>query len=435
MKRCLAALATLGFLMSVPSLAMAFGGTVTGRFFVWQNQGNFCPASLSPCVGARYLWTEYNTYVPVRDARFKVALWSDWSQIVGAGNSDANGNITINWYHPSISNPQVVILTTSTHSSFRFSIQDFVGNYWVSWAGPFTITNGATFSAGNLGWGSPGNPSPNMNVYDGAWRMWNDSLVYSNRMVNSFTSVVIQAFEPAVQPPSGPWCGTSCASGSTKTIRLDANAAYQPQARIMHECGHIASYLSRDWTFTGDTYCYPNTSCGSTIGSWSLGNPSWGNTAFEEGLATFFGDVALYWANAGTNVQTCLSTGACSGFNVETHTAGTNCASTRTRYPLSVDSYLRDLYDSNNESATGTSSTCPTCTYTDLFNIAFYNFFDTLAAYPTGTGLNQNNEHWNSAMTSIDNVDGRGAASFQKNLETYLAVFSSNTRALNCTPP
>jgi hypothetical protein len=246
--------------------------------------------------------------------------------------------------------------------------------------------------------------------------MWNNALSLSNRMNAYFTGLEVRAFDNV--------CPTSCANGGQNRITLDTNAAYMPQARILHEMGHIASYkASRDQSYRfGGDYCWPNTNqsgCG-----WSLTSAEWSAANFEEGMATFLGDAALYAQNA-VAPHTCItSAAACAtnSFNIET-SSGSSCTSNGNRWALSVDRYLWDAYDSRIDYAT------------DTLSRNYYEFIDTIHAFDNGNANRQKDEPWCSwpNQNSRCDFDGRSAVDFRENW----IVWGQNTTSQwtnNCGP-
>jgi hypothetical protein len=265
--------------------------------------------------------------------------------------------------------------------------------------------------------------------------MWNDSLDASSLMVSNFTNLKIMTFTDS----GGTDCPTSCAVSSSNYIKLDDTAPFQPQSRILHEMGHIAAYKANAHVTTSD-YCYPNFApC--TGGGWSLaGGAEWRDPQFEEGLATFFGDRALYWSNADAP-HTCLSPSFCpsGSFNVET-SLGSSCVFTGSdpddRRVLQVVRFLRDLYDSVADSAEICAGEI--CTErTDLVTQGFGDFFGTYNAYPSCFGDHCDDEPWNTNWIGswyIDDRDGRSGSDFKYHFENETTWDATDPYALNCEP-
>jgi hypothetical protein len=126
-------------------------------------------------------------------------------------------------------------------------------------------------------------------------------------------------------------CNSSCASGPLGRVQLDGAAAYRPEARIMHELGHIATYKSQAYTYVGlGAYCWDFSSaveCG-----WAHEEAEWGVAAFEEAMATFAGSSALYPPSIGSPTSCPPTTASCSttAWNLET-SSGSSCASFENR--------------------------------------------------------------------------------------------------------
>ena len=388
-------IATLGVigLLGAVGQAEASTGYVSGKLQFYQNQGGYCP-STRDCTGARYLQSEFNTYQPIRDAKVWVRRTSDFA-VIGQGTTDRTGSFTIRWNDPTSSGSVAADLYwTGEHKDGRFALRNSTGLVFRMSTPDFLLANGTTATAptsiGNYKWGQSGSPHPLSNVYDGAFRDW-DVFETANRMVNHFTGVEIRAFSDR--------CSTSCAEG--KVVTLDPNSAYVPQARVMHELGHVASTVaSHDQTRSlppNTIYCFDDTvNCG-----WGLNSREWQAAAFEEGLATFFGDVGLY-TKAATAPHTCYaSAAACSTgtFNMET-SSRSSCQSGENRWALSTNRYLWDAYDTPSD-------------YTgENLSAAYYEFFDTVNALHNGTWEDQKEEYWNADYSALDDKDGRSAHDF-----------------------
>jgi hypothetical protein len=113
-------------------------------------------------------------------------------------------------------------------------------------------------------------------------------------------------------------------------IFVGADHAEIPEPIMSHEMGHIASYLSKPFSNCGagnyPTACIGVGTPGSCGGSWSIDAGEWKCLGFEEGLATFIGDVSYYWSWAtGPRYAQSLSASICTG-QLEA-SSGTGCSS------------------------------------------------------------------------------------------------------------
>jgi hypothetical protein len=394
--------------LAVP--ASAADGVVKGRLRFYNNQGNYCPTDRD-CTGARYLQADYNVYLPIRDVKV-YAVASDGA-VLGSGTTDANGNYTISWFAWTLATSVTgSVEWYGEHKDGRFSLRNASGGRYVFWTSNVTLRSGTTSRSpqdlGTRTWGSATAPHALANLYDGALRTWRDSLSASSRMVADFTNVEIWAFD---DDP----CDTSCANGGLKRVTIDSTgSAFTPQARIMHELGHIASHLAK-----------PRTAC-SDYGrdggdSWNQTSAEWACASFEEGLATFFGDRAVYWASS-PQPSTCNSAGTCSLSNRSTEAStGTSCVSGENRWALTVNRYLRDLYDTRNEAQ-------------DTNSASFATFFDTLDRFGGGVGNRDVNEPWADFLMALDDLDGRSARDFRSHFESLTGADTASNFVNNCTP-
>lgn len=392
-------------------------GVANGRLMFFNHQGNYCPTDRD-CTGAKYLQADHDVYLPVRDTKIYLR---NGSSIIGQGTTDSGGNFSVGWHLSGVSGNLYTaqLVWHFEHKDGRFTIQTDGGGVYEVAAGGFVLHDGSTDSIGNILVGDGANPNQIANIYDGAWRDWAEFSL-SNRMLAYFTGVRVQAFTTASD------CRNSCADGGNRLVRLDPAAAYRPQHRVMHELGHIASFVSnRDQSRSIYTdYCYPNTGSGC---DWLQDTPEWSQQSFEEGLATFYADTALYypWATA---PHSCLADGACANghFNIEeSHQA--QCVQGENRYELSIERYLWDAFDSNQDYAGETLARNN------------YEFFDTINAFDNGRDNHQKDE----PVCCIDfiftfdcglcNRDGRSAADFRFNWNNW-GTDSSFAFANNCSP-
>lgn len=401
----------------LPAAAGAASGYAQGQALFYQNQGNFCPAD-HDCTGARYLESEFNTNSPIRHAKVYLRNTADGS-IIGQGSTDEHGHFTIGWYVSGAAERVTAqLIWVGEHRDNRFAIRSPTGAQYVWWTRDFILRSGTTPSSPQdvrgWAWGVPSNPNALANVYDGAWRTWEHAFRYVNRLNAYFTNLEVRAFTQE--------CPTSCALGADNRVLLDPGSAYAPQTRIMHEMGHIASYkASRDqsYSYSGD-FCFPKQGSGC---GWNLNTPEWSAVNFEEGLATFYGDAALYWPSA-TAPHTCHAPATSCGtgrFNVEVSSQSA-CIPGEERWPLSVNRYLRDAYDSNADYPSET------------LQRPYYEFFDTVHAFDSGQENGQKDEPWCCFLFCwICSRDGRSAVDFRNNWSSW-GTDSSDAWTNNCSP-
>lgn len=402
-------LTTLLFLLvaTITGKAYAASGTVTGGLFFWQAQGNFCP-STRDCTGSLYTQAQTQTWVGIPEVKIK--LLNSSGSVIGSASSDLGGRYSIQWTTSgNLSNARTVM--TIEHKDSRFRIRTASDGQLDYTAQFVNLVNGATQEQGNSGWGNASVPDRFLNVYHGAFRTWANSLSNSNRMASLFTGVKVLVDSTA--------CPSSCADGPTKVINLDTGAPFSPQARIAHEMGHIASQINdghKD-VIIGNAgwYCFPSQTGNC---NWALNTDEWGGAAFEEGLATFIGDLSLYNFNA-LAPHTCLAgvsgTGgnACANntFNVETSPGFTS-----EHTVINITRYLWDIYDEPIDSATSNVGGCGG-TFTDHLGRDLFEFMDTLSNYTKGTGTRQHNDVWNPALNAFDELDGRRYHDFNWNFK------------------
>ena len=417
-------------LLSFLTLAGCYSsGTVEGTLTFYQNQGNYCPATRD-CTGAKYTQAQFATFQPLRNTKVYI-LRQPGSAVIGQGTTNGAGVFKIKWVtgQSSSDNKDVAarLIVRFEQDDGRFAVHRVTGALWLA-AHDFVADHGNhSQKLGTLSLGNAAAPNEVANIFDGAVRMWNNSLGQSNRMNLYFTNLSIRAFEPP--PPAPPaannTCQTSCAIGSFNPdepdqpgfgphlVRMDPNnSGFAPQARVMHEMGHIASFVaSRDQSYNwGGDYCFPTTAAAvapltCAAAGWNIGSPEWGAAMFEEAAATHLADVGLYFPTA-TQPRTCISTTFCSNAannNIET-SLGTTCGVNVNRQAINSVRYHWDNYD-NLDDYTGAAS--------DNLNMGMWHVVDTIHALGNGTGELQKDEPWNGTGTILDDRDGRSNTDFQ----------------------
>lgn len=385
-------------LLLLPLLAACdSSGTVQGNLQFFQNQGNFCPAGRD-CTGAKYTAAQFNTNQPIANVKVYIRRHSD-NLVLGQGTTNNMGNFTMQWTLPEGNRRDVEahLIIRYEHQNDRFTVNTEGGGFWISSSGSFVVEHNTVQNLGGFTAGNAASPPAIANVYDGAVKMWNNSLAQSALMAAVFSGVSIRAFDNAGT------CPTSCAQGANNRILMDPNSTFMPQARVMHEMGHIASYVAsrnQEYTFGGD-YCWPATgNCG-----WNLNTAEWGAAQFEEGVATHLGDVGLYFPGA-TQPHTCISTNSCPNntFNIET-SLGNSCTANQARQPIQSIRYHWDNYDSLDDFAGAAS---------DTLNQGMWNVVDTINDLNNGIFDNQKNEPWGPFLLALDDRDGRSNIDFRQ---------------------
>lgn len=386
-------------------------GYIAGTLQFNQWQGGFCPTTRD-CTGASYLQAEFGTYVALRDTKFQILAES--GSLIGSGATDANGNFIASWcISGTVSTVDARVTWRAEHKDNRFFVRDANGTAYALNSTAFQLLAGTTSGspqrlANPLRWGQPGLPNPVANIYDGAWRTWN-SLRVANRTLGALNNLEIRADSTV--------CPTSCAFGESNLIHLDLNAEYSPQARVMHEIGHIVSHrASKDGGFrSSGAYCFPNTGSGC---GWTFDTEEWASVGFEEGFATFLGDTALYVKNA-TRPHTCYASAqACASGYFEIDITGT-CVAGQNRWPITVSRYLWDVYDSSADRIG------------ENVDRSLSEILDTIYAFPNGEDNHQKDEPWFGS--NLDDLDGRSAEDFRYHLH-QAGVSTYEAFQGNCSP-
>jgi hypothetical protein len=360
--------------LAAPGLASAASGTVQGTWRNYQNQGNYCDPNGRNCTQAQYLVSEYHTYHPISDT--KVYIKDPGGAVIGTGVTDASGAFSIVWNRGSTP-AHVRVYWQFEHKDDRFKIRDETGGgVYAKWSNEILVTNGGTVNVGNLYAGTSLAISGLANIYDGADRMWNDSLKYSGRMLNIFTGLTIRAYPED--------CPTACANSGSNLIKMPEGSEFKPQGRILHEMGHIAAGKAAGAQMDPGGYCYPaeETDCGL---GWSMGSNEWRGAALKEAMATVLGAIALYWSGAGDPRSCLAAAGGPASSTIETSGA---CSGTMGRQAMQVDRYLWDIYDSRVDGA-------------DNVDEPYYVFVDALAAIPSGYDWGEVSSYRN-ALGTID---------------------------------
>jgi len=411
------------FILSGVSDAFAGSGVVRGRFRTWNKNGNYCPTGRD-CTGSVYTQSQYDNNQPIRNV--KVWVYNDTvGAPLGEGVTDDNGYYTIAWSYPgSIPNAsQTYVYWAADHKENRFFIHYSNGTYpW--WAtATFTPQNGTTAGSpqqlGTTNHGSSAAPDLFANAYFGAEMEWREALNYVGVLQANFYWLEIRGFEDTIDDFLGE-CSTSCASGSANRVQLDDSAALKPEARVMHEMGHIAVYKAKAYTGGWPAiYCYPNTS-GDGCG-WSSTTAEWSAASFNEALATFTAFTALNYPDAPVPTY-CNSTGACNdtSHNLET-SSGSSCATDDNRRPMTVMKYLWDVYDTIDDGEVNAEGPA-----------AYWQMMAVLASYGSGTSSNKVDEPWNSSYSALDARDGRAVSSYGWNYNNAFGTSLTDARDNNC---
>jgi len=361
-----------------PTAAHAASGTIKGTWVNYQNQGNYCDPAGRNCTGSRYLKSEYNVLHPISDT--KVYVKDQNGAVIGTGVTDANGAFSIVWNRAST--PSFVrVYWQFEHKDDRFKIRADGGGVLAKWTWEIAVTNGGVTNVGTIAAGNASAISGLANIYDGADRMWNDSLRFSGLMLSRFTGLTIRAYSDR--------CPTACANSGENMIWMPEGSQFRPQARILHEMGHIAAGKAAGARMDPGSYCYPSQfipgedeDCpNAATNGWSMTSTEWRGVALKEGMATVLGDIALYWNNA-VDPRSCLSAGECpASSSTESSVA---CTGQVGRSAMQMVRYLWDHYDARVDG-------------NDDIQKPYYVFVDTLNAIPSGTSWGQLSSYSNGS--------------------------------------
>ena len=206
-----------------------------------------------------------------------------------------------------------------------------------------------------------------------------------------FDDLKVIAYDPA--------SSSSSASGVNNKVVLDTNSMYKPQARIMHEMGHIAEYLAAHGQarngYPTANYCWGGEAapCGhnflSTEGE---------SVVYVESIASFVADTALYWFS-NPAPHSCNSVAACATgtYDVEASVGPGGCNGDGFDFRREVNGqrYFRDLFDDVNGDEAGVN----------IPHVSFGYILEANADFPEGTGNHQENEF------SVS-IDGKGLADY-----------------------
>lgn len=446
----------LGALLPAPAFAET--GVLMGTFLFIQANGNFCPSNQN-CVGTWYPQAAFNTEMPVSNAKVYVLDASVPANrpIIGEGRSDDTGAWLAGWDTNGAPAPSMIeVIVTATQADGRFGINNAAGQYINATVGAFPPMLGTTLFAPQVldpaVVGTVALPDDFFNSYwAGEW-VWRTVMQGAGSAQANFTNVEVRGFQdtiPGFLTAAG-FHPTSAASGAQKRLQLDSNAAFSPQARMMHELGHIANYIAHpfnmamvyDWVQGAATpvKIIPNP------GPWGYDGAEWGAVSFEEAFATHYGSIA-FWA---LNSEVPVSCWAARGFtcylpdpvtgardmlintastleassNVGSNNCSTNPVNPEDRWPLTAMRYFWDIFDDHDEGGDAYSAG----------NGTFWQHLAVLAAYKDGMGPNEIDEPWDASTPDVTEPDGRACASYEANFQAFTGDSTAAQRTMNCTP-
>lgn len=431
---------------------------VGGWVKVYNVNGNYCPSGAN-CVGARYPQSDYAANLPF--ANVKIRIEDASGNVLGQGTSNSTGWYQIAWSSAAtISQFRVRFFAEHKDGRFRLTYTNGVTAQWATglinttlYPAPYVQNIGTAYI------GSSTAPDGHGNAYWAAERLWTQTYQYVGLLQTNFTGVEIRGFAnsvPGYITPAGT-CPTSCARGSAKKVQLDASAQYAPQARVMHEMGHVASYWLKPHTEgVGGASWASYAWGGDTSETWGQESHEYGAAAFEEAFATHGGSITL-WSPQSEQPTTCLSGGgtcytgpapvlrfALSGTTLETtnYPYATNYCnlsptSPESRRALSAMRFMWDVYDDRNDADGDTYSAGVSC---------FWCQFGVMNAYGSGNGVDDIDEPWFYYYPSfppggpgypmyVDKPDTRGSIAYSRRYQSAFSAPEVGTLWVdNCSP-
>ena len=453
-------LAMLALSMLLPATAFAETGVLTGTFLFLNANGNYCPSTQN-CKGSWYPQSDFNKEMPIANAKVYVLDPAQPASmnVIGEGRTDDTGAWLAGWDTKGAPAPAMIeVIVTATQADSIFGINDPAGQYANATTGTFAPTLGTTLFTPQVLQpavaGTVALPDDYFNAYWAAEWVWRTVIQAAGTAQANFNNIEIRGFQDII-PNFLTAAGnhpSSAAVGSMKRVQLDANAAMAPQARVMHELGHVANYIAHpaqlatvyDWV-PGAT---PPVKLVANPGPWAQDTAEWGAVAFEEAFATHYGSIAFWDLNSEVPT-TCLAargiscylpdaSGAAdmvispattleaSSFPVGgTDNCSTNAMNPENRWPLSAMRYFWDIFDDHDGEGG------------DTYSAGKANFWQHLAVlhdYKDGRGTNEIDEPWDPTLPDVTEPDGRACASYEFNYQAMTGDSTTTQRTMNCTP-
>ncbi len=445
--RKLIQLATVLLALSASSVSHAAAGWISGSAWSLNQSGGYCPTLTGVnCTGTRYPQTSYNIMWPVPNVVMEIR---DNNNVqIGVGSTQTSGNFLVKWTGTA-SNPnptQIFVVWWAHHKNNVFRLTHVDGSTHSSQTPWINVVSGTTQGVPqNIGSRvlSSGSADPYWNAYFQTEWQWRQVLAPAGTaFTGTVTNIEMRGFQDD-QPSFLGFASSSKTVSPSRRIQLDTNAAFNSQGRSMHEFGHIANYWQRTWAITNSAG-----TCATCQYDWDgngghgWGTYEWGVAGFEESFASLYGTIA-FWLSSSSAPTTCSNSTHCyvpaganwapgPDTNVEatsyagaTNNCVTTAATPEARKEITHLRFLWDVYDSNQD---GTFDD-----YSSNTSLHWATQLSVFTRYPSGTGLNQLDEPWNSAYTSVSEKDGRASTSFAANYAGIHDVSAMRTR--NCSPP
>jgi hypothetical protein len=417
--------------------ALAANGTVTGTVFVHIQNGGYCSLTgpTRDCTGAMYV----STCPPGRECQGAYndpTRYNDWTRVkhaamyvysegavpdgqIGWGETDDAGYFNISWSYPgNLPHPDqsyIAWLPTDSEGRFRVAYTNGSLRVYPSWT--VTLQDGQTYNFGGMGWGT----DDWNNTYWGAAMAWYTNLIGSGWMQNQYWVEIRGFTDHAIPGFIDEDCPSSCAVGAHKIV-LDEHAGFSPQARVMHEMGHTAIQTEKAWSGFKPNFSYLR----DNQPGWDYTSYEYKATAWEEADASFLANSTLYWPNA-PEPYTCyapLGFNCTYWYNVEFDTWGPSCTTDEGRQAISGMRMLWDIWD---DIPDGNDNVSEGWNY-------WWQLWDVLWYYPSGTGAIQADAPWNANRTAWTEPDQRSGELYAYHyLHTY-GVVTSQVRTQNCYP-
>ncbi|HET8934649.1 MAG TPA: hypothetical protein VFN67_14470 [Polyangiales bacterium] len=449
--------AAISLLGSVET-ASAASGVIAGTWTFFNKNSGFCP-NTNACAGAAYTQAAFEQVLPISNAMVWVidpTLVAP-NNVIGTGFTEDNGDFSVPWMtDPTVPAPMnVEVLVLSWQRDGRFFLANPGGQITNVTSGPIAPVDGTSAAMPQRPWATPlqaGNsalPDPFFNAYWALEFEWRTVFKLVGILDQDLTNVEMRGFQDTMAGYHGTRL-SSAAFGPDNQIQFDANAAFNPQARAMHEYGHIASYVTNpafrttgayDWSQKAEMDLATMMTPVMAGGTWDYATSEWASVAFEEAFATHYGNIAFWNDDADTPTSCSRASGNCytpgamsvpvANADVEASSfsaCDTTATAPESRRAVSAMRYLWDVYDNRNDNMVDDAYTANAG--------SFWQHLAVLASYGTGHGANEINEPYSDdALSIIMKPDGRGSSAYRTNYQTASMVDTAPQRDMNCTPP